>query len=103
MFLDQSLIICQDLTNAMKELQRKYEESQLKILQLRDINTNYTSEIKIQKRINSKLKKEMEVVSEKAKFMEEGLEKERAKTEQVKMKFDFKFLTIIRCLLIANH
>lgn len=67
----------------MKELQRKYEESQQKIQQLRDINSNYTSEVKIQKRINSKLKKEMEVASEKARSMENSLEKERAKSEQV--------------------
>ena len=67
----------------MKELQRKYDESQQKILQLRDINSNYTSEVKIQKRINSKLKKEMEVVSEKARSTETTLEKEREKAELV--------------------
>jgi hypothetical protein len=67
----------------MKELLRKYEESQHKIQQLTDINSNYTAEVKIQKRINSKLKKEMEVSTEKARSMENSLEKERAKTEQV--------------------
>ena len=70
----------------MKELQRKYEESQIKNLQLRDINTNYTSEIKIQKRINSKLNKEMEVGTEKAKNLELLLEKERAKADEVIIK-----------------
>jgi DNA repair exonuclease SbcCD ATPase subunit len=68
---------------ALSETQRKLEEAQLKIQQLHDINGNYTAEVKIQKRINAKLKKEMDVVSDKAKSLETDLEGEKEKNEMV--------------------
>jgi chromosome segregation ATPase len=48
---------------------------------LHEINSNYTSEIKIQKRINIKLKKEMEYVTTKTKDLESVVEKEKEKNE----------------------
>ena len=68
----------------LKVAQRKLEEANLKIQQLHDINGNYTSEVKIQKRINAKLKKEIEVATDKVKHMETVLESEREKNETVR-------------------
>lgn len=73
----------QMLAMELRETCKKLVETQSKVQQLRDINGNYTAEVKIQKRINSKLKKEMEVMCEKAKIFEGSLENEREKTELV--------------------
>jgi hypothetical protein len=76
------------LSLELKEAQRKLEEAQLKIQQLHDINGNYTAEVKIQKRINAKLKKEMDVVAENAKGLEADLEASKEKNELVNQGID---------------
>jgi chromosome segregation ATPase len=70
-----------ELQEALKAAQKRIEESELKVKQLHEINSNYTSEIKIQKRINIKFKKELEYVTIKAKDLENVVEKEKEKNE----------------------
>lgn len=61
----------------MEEVRSKLEEAHNKIIQLTNINDSFTSEIKIQKRINSKLKKEIEFINTKSNDLESALEAER--------------------------
>ncbi|KAI8895501.1 hypothetical protein BC833DRAFT_622958 [Globomyces pollinis-pini] len=71
------------LSDNFKKLQKQFEEAQLKIKQLHDINTNYTSEVKIHKRINAKLKKEMELTVAKSKLAEAALAAEKERNEML--------------------
>eukprot|EP00842_Homolaphlyctis_polyrhiza_P005658 jgi/Hompol1/6093/HPOL_000353-RA len=77
-----------DIVKANKLLQHdldstrhQLEETHIKLKQLQEINTNYTSDLKIQKRIQSKLKKELEMSEMNRKQTAEALEAEKQKLE----------------------
>ena len=65
----------------LRNSQKKNEEAQLKIKQLHEINSNYTAELKIQKRISMKLKKEIEYTAAKTKDLESSLTAEKEQNE----------------------
>ncbi|KAL2913632.1 hypothetical protein HK105_206792 [Polyrhizophydium stewartii] len=69
------------LQRDVEALRRQHEEALAKMKQMQEINTNYTSDLKIQKRIQNKLKKELEVSELKRKQAEEAVEAEKQKYE----------------------
>lgn len=60
-------------------MRRQVEEGLIKIKQLQEINGNYTSDIKIQKRIHHKLEKEVEVHENNIRALRKDLEDEKQK------------------------
>ncbi|KAL5036907.1 hypothetical protein RTP6_004421 [Batrachochytrium dendrobatidis] len=75
-------LLQRELENTKSEL----EQSTTKIHQLQEINANYTSDIKIQRRIQNKLKKEFEFSELKRKQAEEIVENEKRLLEQAALK-----------------
>jgi predicted metal-binding protein len=75
--------LIQELRQKMEIMKHKMEDSEATMNQFTEINKNYTSEIKIQKRMNSKLKNEIEYSNTKLKEAEMMLEKEKEATESV--------------------
>lgn len=73
------------MKHEMDLMRRQLEEGLVKIKQLQDINSNYTSEIKVQKRIQHKLKKEVEVADSTVKMLQKDLIEERQKSELVNL------------------
>lgn len=61
------------------------EDTELKLRQLQEINSNFTSDLKIQKRIRSKLKKELEVSEERRKIAETEQESGKQRLELVNL------------------
>ncbi|KAJ3214334.1 hypothetical protein HDU67_001775 [Dinochytrium kinnereticum] len=72
-----------NLATELEDSRRKLEDSNIKISKLGEINSAYTSGLKIHRRIESKLKKEMELATEKRRLAEQDLEKERKRAEQL--------------------
>ncbi|KAJ3254091.1 hypothetical protein HK103_007552 [Boothiomyces macroporosus] len=70
-----------NLQQENKEVKRQLDASQTKLLQMQEITSNYTSEVKIQKRISTKLQKEMSIVEQKYKETENKLIEERERNE----------------------
>ncbi|KAJ3319323.1 hypothetical protein HDV06_006431 [Boothiomyces sp. JEL0866] len=70
-----------NLQQENREVKRQLDASQTKLLQMQEITSNYTSEVKIQKRISTKLQKEMSIVEQKYKEMENKLIEERERNE----------------------
>ncbi|KAK6093521.1 hypothetical protein MT418_006132 [Batrachochytrium dendrobatidis] len=87
-------LLQRELENTKSEL----EQSTTKIHQLQEINANYTSDIKIQRRIQNKLKKEFEFSELKRKQAEEIVENEKRLLEQVVI-----YLTGLRCDWIGTE
>nr|KAJ3422477.1 hypothetical protein HK105_007856 [Polyrhizophydium stewartii] len=76
------------LQRDVEALRRQHEEALAKMKQMQEINTNYTSDLKIQKRIQNKLKKELEVSELKRKQAEEAVEAEKQKYEMVRVEIN---------------
>jgi hypothetical protein len=62
---------------------REASEATEKVKQLQEINLNYNSELKIQKRIQSKLKKELEVSDDKKRVADSESEAQKQRLEAV--------------------
>ncbi|KAJ3107366.1 hypothetical protein HDU97_004248 [Phlyctochytrium planicorne] len=75
--LNKSLVV------ELDDSRKKLENSNVKITRLGEINAAYTSGLKIHRRIEQKLKKELELASEKRRQTEQDLEKERKRAEQL--------------------
>jgi hypothetical protein len=67
----------------MEIVRRQLEEGLIKIKQLQEINSNYTSEIKVQKRIHHKLQKEVEISESNVMILQKDLVEERQKNELI--------------------
>ena len=75
-----------DLTETQGDLEktRRYlEDSNMKIQQLTDLNASYNSDIKIQKRIQSKYKKELEISETKRKQTDSELIDEKRRNQEL--------------------
>lgn len=66
------------------EMTRRYlVDSNTKIQQLTDLNASYNSDIKIQKRVQSKFKKELEISETKRKQTDAELEEEKRRNQEL--------------------
>ncbi|KAJ3381531.1 hypothetical protein HDU92_005295 [Lobulomyces angularis] len=70
-----------DVTAILQEKIQKVDELELKVKQLTEINTAYSSDLKIQTRIKNKLKKELEIAEQKRRDFELDLEEQKRKSE----------------------
>ncbi|KAJ3270821.1 hypothetical protein HDV01_007370 [Terramyces sp. JEL0728] len=70
-----------NLQQENRETKRQLDASQTNLLQMQEITGNYTSEVKIQKRISTKLQKEMSIAEQKYKESENKLIEERERNE----------------------
>lgn len=67
----------------MEQTGRYLEESNVKVNQLTDVNAAFTSDIKIQRRIQSKYKIELEISETKRKQSESDLEEEKKRSDEL--------------------
>ncbi len=66
----------------MEQTRRYLEESNVKVKQLTDVNGAFTSDIKIQRRIQSKYKAELDISETKKKHIESELEEEKKRSDE---------------------
>jgi hypothetical protein len=71
----------------LEETRKKLEEANAKVSHLGEINAAYTSDIKIHRRIEGKLKKELEFADERRRQAESDLEDQRKISEKVRYLF----------------
>ncbi|KAI8855305.1 hypothetical protein BC829DRAFT_359323 [Chytridium lagenaria] len=72
-----------NLAHELEDSRKKLEDSNVKLSKLGEINSAYTSGLKIHRRIEAKLKKELELASERRRQAEQDLEKERKRAEEL--------------------
>jgi hypothetical protein len=81
--LNDALKEIHEKTGELETTRRYLEDSNLKVKQMTDVNASFTSDLKIQRRIQSKMRKELEISESKRKQAESELEEERKKNAEM--------------------
>lgn len=86
------------LQSTINDYAARLQEALIKVQHLTDINNAYSSDIKIQKHIHNKLKRDLEVSENKRKEADAQLDVERRKIEKVKKRkkrfLEYKYLSL---------